>query len=436
MEKRCNHQRDMSYILCTTVDLFLSFFYQFLHFCGLISYSSHAVNCLLLYYHSDVLHSVFKHDSSKVAVCRSFLQNRCTDISCPLCHTADPVRSYHAVLHYISSRSYIYTLFSLFILPFLMRLLAQFISDFLTKHFLLCYLQDKVPDCEFFARELCFKDNCVYRHIKFNENTEPCSDFLNGFCPSGRNCKSRHLDKASAPIVKEIMKKKRSARKKKKEETDLEISQSLNSEAMCLEFSEEIEEISLTKSYAKKEIPRNCDMDLVETDLFIPLLNDIGANDFDGVENQNIEKELIQKNGTNNNVDKELEKDSNNTEMERLEKERKSARRKSLTVKFLAGNLDDDKDSRNGTYVSTLSNPPLDLNSPDSTVLAVIRDSSEMEITQDVEVEVEVEVDSRMKTVNEEAMKIITELKAAEIFQFLPTKFLFCMTEVLVNDNI
>ena len=69
-------------------------------------------------------------------------------------------------------------------------------------------------------------------------------------------------------------------------------------------------------------------------------------------------------------------------------------------------------------------------------MLAVIRDSSEMEITQDVEVEVEVEVDSRMKTVNEEAMKIITELKAAEIFQFLPTKFLFCMTEVLVNDNI
>jgi hypothetical protein len=230
------------------------------------------------------------------------------------------------------------------------------------------------------------------------------------------------------------MKKKRSARKKKKEETDLETSQNLNSEVMCLEFSGEIEEIPLKKSNAKKEIPKNIDMDLVETDLFIPLLNDIGENDFDGVENQNSEKELIQKNGTNNDIDKELENASNKTEMERLEKERKSARRKSLTVKFLASNLDDDKDSRNGTFVSTLSNPPLDLNSPDSTVLAVTRDSSEMEITQDVEVAVE--VDSRMKTVNEEAMKIITELKAAEIFQFLPTQFLFCMTEVLANDNV
>ena len=315
-----------------------------------------------------------------------------------------------------------------------MRFLAQCISDFLTKHFLLYHMQDKVPDCEFFARELCFKDNCVYRHIKFNENTEPCSDFLNGFCPSGRNCKSRHLDKASAPIVKEIMKKKRSARKKKKEETDLEISQSLNTEVICLECSGEIEEISSKESNAKKEIPKKSDMDMVETDLFIPLLNDIGENDFDGVENQNSEEELIQKNGTDNNIDKELENTSNKTEMERLEKERKSARRKSLTVKFLACDLDDDKDSRNGTYVSTISNPPFDLNSPDSTVLAVTRDNSEMEITQDIEVEVE--VDSSVKTVNEEAVKIITELKSAEIFQFLPTQFLFCMTEVLANDNI
>jgi hypothetical protein len=232
------------------------------------------------------------------------------------------------------------------------------------------------------------------------------------------------------------MKKKRSARKKKKEETDLEISQSLSSEVMCLEFSEEIEEISLKNRNAKKEIPKNNEVDVVETDLFIPLLNDIGENDSDGVENQNSESELIQKNGTNNNIDKKLENDCNKTEMERLEKERKSARRKSLNVKFLACDLDYDKDSRNGTYVTTLSNPPLDLNSPGSTVLAVTRDSSEMEITHDVEVEVEVEVDSRVQKVNEEAMKIITELKAAEIFQFLPTQFLFCLTEVLANDNV
>ena len=272
----------------------------------------------------------------------------------------------------------------------------------------------------------------MYRHIKFNDNTEPCSDFLNGFCPSGRNCKNRHLDKASAPIVKEIMKKKRSARKKKKEETDLEITQSLNSEVMCSEFSEEIEEISLKKSNFKKDNPQMPEMDMVETDLFIPLLNDICENDFDGVENQNIENELIEKNGTDNNLDMALENNINKADMEEMQIERKIARRKSLTVKFLASNLDADKDSRNGTDVSTLSNPPLDLNSPDSTVLAVTRNDSGMEITQ----EVEVEADSRVETVNEEAMKIITELKAAEIFQFLPTRFLFCMTELVAKDNV
>ena len=85
----------------TTTDLFRRFGCRLVCLCGPLS-SLLAVDCVLLsFYFSDVPRSVFKHDPSKVAVCRSFLQNRCTDVSCPLCHTADPVRSYHAMIYHI-----------------------------------------------------------------------------------------------------------------------------------------------------------------------------------------------------------------------------------------------------------------------------------------------------------------------------------------------
>ena len=70
---------------------------------GCVLHSTLAVDCLSLRFYSyDVLRSVFKHDPSKVAVCRSFLQNRCTAIACPLCHVADPVRCHHAMKLYIT----------------------------------------------------------------------------------------------------------------------------------------------------------------------------------------------------------------------------------------------------------------------------------------------------------------------------------------------
>jgi hypothetical protein len=107
---------------------------------SIVADSSLAVNCSSLYYHSDVLHSVFKHDPSKVAVCRSFLQNRCTDISCPLCHTADPVRSYHAVFYYISSRSHTYAI---------IKSRYPFITHALTCSFHFRILNKKFPSVSF-----------------------------------------------------------------------------------------------------------------------------------------------------------------------------------------------------------------------------------------------------------------------------------------------
>jgi hypothetical protein len=54
-----------------------------------------------------------------------------------------------------------------------------------------------MPDCEYFDEGSCSKDDCAYRHVKFSSDTKRCDDFLNGFCPMGRSCKSRHLLKSA-----------------------------------------------------------------------------------------------------------------------------------------------------------------------------------------------------------------------------------------------
>ena len=50
-----------------------------------------------------------------------------------------------------------------------------------------------MPDCEYFEKGICFKDNCVYRHVKFNDDAKICDDFTKGYCSSGLNCSFRHV---------------------------------------------------------------------------------------------------------------------------------------------------------------------------------------------------------------------------------------------------
>eukprot|EP00596_Hydrurales_sp_CCMP1899_P005467 CAMPEP_0119053066 /NCGR_PEP_ID=MMETSP1177-20130426/74170_1 /TAXON_ID=2985 /ORGANISM="Ochromonas sp, Strain CCMP1899" /LENGTH=440 /DNA_ID=CAMNT_0007032879 /DNA_START=162 /DNA_END=1484 /DNA_ORIENTATION=+ len=54
-----------------------------------------------------------------------------------------------------------------------------------------------MPDCEYYEKGNCFKDNCLYRHVKFNEDTLQCEKFQKGFCPLGTNCSLRHIYKTS-----------------------------------------------------------------------------------------------------------------------------------------------------------------------------------------------------------------------------------------------
>ena len=236
------------------------------------------------------------------------------------------------------------------------------------------------------------------------------------------------------------MKKKKTARKKKKEEDDRNILKNLNTEVVRLEFfEEENEESSFKHNNAKKQNLKNCVVDMVETDLFIPLLSDIGEFNYDDVEDENIEDEVLKKNGRSkekeseigdlDNIEMSSEKNSNSDIQETNKK--KNLKRKSLSVKFLTNDLDNGNDHReNGTYVRATSDSLLNSISSEGTVnrLVLPQDDSDKGITEEVLVEVEVDPGSLTKSVEEEAREIIAELKSAGILQFFPTSFLFSMT--------
>ena len=235
------------------------------------------------------------------------------------------------------------------------------------------------------------------------------------------------------------MKKKKTARKKKKEENDRNILKNLNSEVVRLEFlEEENEESSLKRNNAKKQNLKNYVLDMVETDLFIPLLSDIGECDYNDVEDESIEDEVLKKNGRSKEKDSKIgdldnnemssEKNSNSNIQETNKK--KNFNRKSLSVKFLTNDFDDGNDHReNGTYVRATGDSLLNSISSEGTVNghALAQDDDDKEIVE--EVLVEVDPGSLTKSVEEEAREIITELKTAGILQFFPTSFLFSMTK-------
>jgi hypothetical protein len=57
--------------------------------------------------------------------------------------------------------------------------------------------QEKMPDCEYYEKGNCFKENCLYRHVKFNDDTLQCDKFQKGFCPLGTSCTLRHVYKST-----------------------------------------------------------------------------------------------------------------------------------------------------------------------------------------------------------------------------------------------
>ena len=232
------------------------------------------------------------------------------------------------------------------------------------------------------------------------------------------------------------MKKKKSARKKKKEEKDRNNLENLNSEVIRLEFLVEDDE---GNNNAKKQNLENNVVDMVETDLFIPLLRDIGECDYNDVEDESIQDEVQKKNDRSKekesekrdlgNSEKSSEKNSNSNIQETNKK--KNLKRKSLSVKFLTNDLDDDSGHREkDMYVRATVDSLLNSISSEGTVvgLAVAQDDSNKGIVEEVAVEVEVDPEPLTKTVEEGAREVIAELKTAGILQFFPTSFLFSMT--------
>ncbi|TYZ64298.1 hypothetical protein PybrP1_013131 [[Pythium] brassicae (nom. inval.)] len=84
----------------------------------------------------------FIHDSRRVAICRKFLRDECSDAQCLLSHTHD---------------------------------------------------QNKMPVCALFLRGACTRDDCKYRHVKVSPSAQPCPAFLAGnLCPDGDACRLKH----------------------------------------------------------------------------------------------------------------------------------------------------------------------------------------------------------------------------------------------------
>uniref|UniRef100_K3X8M2 C3H1-type domain-containing protein n=1 Tax=Globisporangium ultimum (strain ATCC 200006 / CBS 805.95 / DAOM BR144) TaxID=431595 RepID=K3X8M2_GLOUD len=83
----------------------------------------------------------FIHDSRRVAICRKFLRDECTDPNCLLSHKHD---------------------------------------------------QNKMPVCTLFLRGACTREDCKYRHVKVSRSAQVCEAFLKGYCSAGASCRLKH----------------------------------------------------------------------------------------------------------------------------------------------------------------------------------------------------------------------------------------------------
>ncbi|KAJ2944379.1 hypothetical protein O0L34_g18381 [Tuta absoluta] len=51
-----------------------------------------------------------------------------------------------------------------------------------------------MPTCSFYLNGMCTREDCPYLHVKLNEKTKICLDFLKGYCEKGNECLNRHVN--------------------------------------------------------------------------------------------------------------------------------------------------------------------------------------------------------------------------------------------------
>ena len=150
-----------------------------------------------------------------------------------------------------------------------------------------CYFndipQEKMSDCEYFARGSCLKDNCTYRHVNHNPDTKACEGFNNGFCAAGSRCKLRHVLFQQQDLTGNT---KNRAAKPKYGIPCTASGTVIGSTSLC-NSDPPLHLASVTASLAEGQpvlddhISKKSRTDLEETDLFIPLPEDEDYPDSD-----------------------------------------------------------------------------------------------------------------------------------------------------------
>ena len=137
-----------------------------------------------------------------------------------------------------------------------------------------------MPDCEYFEEGSCSKDECAYRHIKHSSDAKRCDDFLNGFCPMGRSCEKRHLLKSASESNVKKKEKRKMGEEVIKDVQEGRIAGGVGKKARTTSVIARTNQKHLdigSSGPNPSSIPiRSCDLhgviptDMTETDLFIP----------------------------------------------------------------------------------------------------------------------------------------------------------------------
>lgn len=145
-----------------------------------------------------------------------------------------------------------------------------------------------MPDCEYFEKGICFKDNCIYRHVKFNDDAKVCDDFLKGNCPLGIICRCRHVILGGGLTARKGLKIKSKkeigiTKKNLKFENDKNAIFSVKNRKQNESIIEPTnlcdDSETLSSSYISMQpTDKIIHTDLVETDLFIPFTRTVASS--------------------------------------------------------------------------------------------------------------------------------------------------------------
>ena len=128
-----------------------------------------------------------------------------------------------------------------------------------------------MPDCEYFEKGICFKDNCFYRHVKFNDDAKICDDFTKGYCALGINCNFRHVILGGLNAKEKMIGDNTNRTKTKKKingDSPEELPKIIVTDSVSSVESSEIAGALIDSSCEATDT--NISTILVETDLFIP----------------------------------------------------------------------------------------------------------------------------------------------------------------------